>query len=136
VQAPCPSSLVHTISLALPSLPRGFLILQAVPLADDPSAWPGLPGGRSGNATGNSSSAETSENESEAAALKIGKLGVTMADKIARASSTPAVKKEEGKKKLTTLNGRTKQTAGEAQAESLGAKSAPTGTPPPSDGNR
>lgn len=95
---------------------------QAVPLTDDAEAWPGLPGGPSGNATGNPSSAETSENEGEAA-HRLGRQGATMADKIARASSTP-VKKEESKRKLMTLNGRAKQAGGEAQMEGLNAKAA------------
>lgn len=81
--------------------------LQSVPLADDPQAWPGLPGGQgSSNVTGNTSSAETSENESDAAAGKLGKGVPTMADQIARArSGTPSGQKEEGKKRLTNLNG-------------------------------
>ncbi len=81
--------------------------MQSVPLADDPQAWPGLPGGRgSSNVTGNNSSAETSENESEAAAGKLGKAGLTMADQISRArSGLPAGQKEEGKSRLTNLNG-------------------------------
>lgn len=78
-----------------------------MPLADDPQAWPGLPGGQgSSNVTGNNSSAETSENESEAAVGKLSKAGPTMADQIARArAGTPASQKEESKKRLTNLNG-------------------------------
>ena len=81
--------------------------MQSVPLADDPQAWPGLPGGQgSSNVTGNTSSAETSENESEAAAGKLGKAGLTMADQISRArSGVPSGQKEESKKRLTNLNG-------------------------------
>lgn len=87
--------------------PAAAATAPSMPLADDPQAWPGLPGGQgSSNVTGNNSSAETSENESEAAVGKLSKAGPTMADQIARArAGTPASQKEESKKRLTNLNG-------------------------------
>ena len=103
--------------------------LQAVPPAEDPQAWPGLPGGRSGTA----SSAEASENESETTPGKppLAKPGATMADKIARASSSPAAGKapESSKKKLTPLNGRAKQgaAAADGQADANRADAKPPG---------
>lgn len=94
--------------------------LQSVPLADDPQAWPGLPGG---NPTGTTSSAETSENESELALGKQGKMGLTMADQIARARSGPSSgHKEEGKKRLTNLNGWNSKASGEAGSDAFDAK--------------
>ena len=107
--------------------------LQAVPPAEDPQAWPGLPGGRSGTA----SSAEASENESETTPGKppLAKPGATMADKIARASSSPAAGKapESFKKKLTPLNGRAKQgaPAADGQADANGADGKPSGEQAP-----
>ena len=107
----------------------GRMLLQAVPPAEDPQAWPGLPGGRSGTA----SSAEASENESETTPGKppLAKPGATMADKIARASSGPAAGKasESSKKKLTPLNGRAKQgaAAADGQADANGTDGKPSG---------
>ena len=93
--------------------------VQSVPLADDPSAWPGLPGGT----TGNTSSAETSENEGEASASKLGRAGLTMADQIVRArSGVSSGQKEEGRKRLTNLNGWSSKPGAEAGPEGIETK--------------
>lgn len=91
-----------------------------MPLADDPRAWPGLPGGV---ATGATSSAETSENEGEAAAGRLGKAGLSMADQIVRARSGASVDaKEEGRPRLTNLNGWTSRAGAEGGPEGADAR--------------
>lgn len=102
---------------------KGYL-LQSVPLTDDPQAWPGLPGGsRSSGATGNPSSAETSENEGEGSSSKMHRAGLSMADQIARASSGPSpIPQEEGKKRLINLNGWSSKPSAEAGLENIAVK--------------